>query len=191
MALLRFSRACLFAACLVARAQSVPVFAAQSPEQGEKAVKAAFLYNFTKFVAWPPSAFEGDAAPFRVCVFADQSFRREVAAMMAGESVAGRPVSVVTATANEMRRCHIAYFGPADLERAAQLLPQVQKSPVLTVGEGAKFLALGGIVAFAVADDRVRFDVSKRSADRTGLTISSKLLRVARHVEMSAPPPQP
>ena len=192
MALLTCRRLSALVTSVLVCALSTSVVCAQSPGQGEKAVKAAFLYNFTKFVEWPPSAFEGDATPFRVCVFGDQSFRREVEAMMAGESVAGRPVQVSAPPANELRRCHIAYFGASEAERAAQLMAQLQKFPVLTVGEGTRFLGQGGLIAFAIQDDRVRFDVNKRGADRTGLVISSKLLRVARHVDMSAPaqPPQ-
>ena len=188
MALLTSPRARRLAISIGAVALASSVVVARAPEQGEKTVKAAFLYNFTKFVGWPPSAFENETEPFRVCVFADQSFRREVEGMMAGESVLGRPVRVLAPASNDARRCQIAYFGAAESERAAAVLSPLQKFPVLTVGEGEKFLAAGGLVAFAIEDDRVRFDVSKATADRSGLVVSSKLLRVARRVDMNVRP---
>ena len=58
--------------------------------------------------------------------------------------------------------------------------------PILTVGEGARFLQQGGLISFVLEDNRVRFDVNKSAVDRAGLTVSSKLLRVARNVEDGA-----
>jgi hypothetical protein len=63
------------------------------------------------------------------------------------------------------------------------MLALLKQAPVLTVGEGERFLSLGGHIAFVVENNRVRFDVNKDAIDRTGLTISSKLLRVARSVK--------
>jgi hypothetical protein len=156
--------------------------AAQPVDHGEKAVKAAFLYNFTKFVQWPAGAFESGVAPFRVCVFTDPAFRQEIEAMLAGETVGGRPIQVLTPGAAEARGCHLAYFAAAQAERAGALMPALRQAPVLTVGEGPAFLERGGQISFVLENNRVRFDVNKLAVDRTGLTVSSKLLRVARHV---------
>jgi hypothetical protein len=157
----------------------------QVPQTGEKAVKAAFLYNFTKFVDWPQSAFTDAAAPFRVCVFVDVGFRRDVEEMLKGETIGGRPPRVVTPEPNDIKGCHLAYFGSGDADRSAQMLAAMRGVPVLTVGEGSRFLQQGGVISFVLEDNRVRFDVNKRAVDRAGLTVSSKLLRVARHVEDS------
>ena len=162
---------------------SAPVLHSQTPQPGEKAIKAAFLYNFTKFVEWPQSAFSDAAAPFRVCVFGDAGFRHDVEEMLKGETIGGRALSVVTPDANEIKGCHLAYFGPGDAERSAQVLAAMRGVPILTVGEGARFLQQGGVISFVLEDNRVRFDVNKRAVDRAGLTVSSKLLRVARNVD--------
>lgn len=183
MAFLKAARVSAVLAVVVALALLIPgAPAAQTREAGERAIKAAFLYNFTKFVEWPASAFAGEAAPFRVCVFVDAAFRREIDGMLAAEAVAGRPVTIV-AEPQQTAGCHLAYFGLAESERATALLPVLRQAPVLTIGEGSRFLAQGGHIAFVLEQNRVRFDVNKRAVDRTGLAISSKLLRVARHVE--------
>ena len=154
---------------------------AQQPEAGESTLKAAFLYNFTRYVHWPASAFGGGDAPFQVCVFAPAPFRREVEGMLAGETVGGRPIRILTEPA-DVRRCHVAYFGPENADRFARMQASLRQSPVLTVGDGRRFLELGGLISFVLEENRVRFDVNKGGFDRAGLTISSKLLRVARHV---------
>ena len=168
--------------CLVSLAfpETIP---GQTPLSGEKAIKAAFLYNFTKFVEWPQTAFSDASAPFRVCVFVDAGFRRDVEEMLKGETIAGRTLRVVTPEANEIKGCHLAYFGSGDADRSAQVLSAMRGVPVLTVGEGSRFLQQGGVISFVLEDNRVRFDVNKQAVDRAGLTVSSKLLRVARNVE--------
>ena len=181
MALLKRASIRLACAALILLSCTSPAVA-QPPDAGENAVKAAFLYNFTKFVDWPGNAFEGTASPFRVCVFADAAFRRDLETMLAGESVGARRVAV-SAAPRDVRGCHVAYFGAEAEERARQVLPTLREVPVLTVGEGSRFLDQGRLIAFALEQNRVRFDVNKAALDRTGLVVSSKLLRVARHVQ--------
>jgi hypothetical protein len=170
---LRAQLAGVVAALLVSSA------AAAQREQAEEAIKAAYLYNFTKFIDWPDSAFTGTSGPFTVCVFADERFRREVQGVLRNETVRGRPIELAPLDA-EPRGCHLAYFSSAEADRHSKRLPELRMAPVLTVGEGTRFLDQGGLIAFVVESDRVRFAISRRAAGTAGLTVSSKLLRVAR-----------
>lgn len=145
-------------------------------------VKAAFLYNFTKFVEWPPSAFAAADDPFRICVIARQEFVTALDTIISGESVKGRPMQRVVPGPDDVPHCQILFVGAEESGRAVRLLSLVGRAPVLTVGDGPAFLAAGGAVAFAMDNGRVRFDVDLRSATRAGLVVSSKLLRVARNV---------
>jgi hypothetical protein len=51
------------------------------------------------------------------------------------------------------------------------------------VSDAARFTTRGGMIGFVLDDDRVRFDINLAAARRSGLQISSRLLRVARKVE--------
>lgn len=157
--------------------------ALQTPDTLENDVKAAFLFNFTKFVDWPEAAFEGTSDPLRMCVVADAAFTASVDRIIAGETVRGRPLRRVVPDASELPRCHVLYVGTAETDQADKLLSSVGRAPVLTVGETSRFMAHGGAIAFVVVNGRVRFDVHLRNAERAGLTISSKLLRVARDIK--------
>jgi hypothetical protein len=158
--------------------------AAQPPQPGERAIKAAFLYNFTKFIDWPESAFAEPEAPFTVCVFADAAFHEHVMAIMQGEQVRSRPVVVVRrAVPNGLATCHMAYFGRPEADAAARWMGQLRELPILTVGEGQRFMQMGGHIAFHLEHDRVRFSVNRTRAEAAHLQVSSKLLRVARTVE--------
>jgi hypothetical protein len=155
---------------------------AQAPPTIENEVKAAFLYNFAKYVEWPPAAFDADGT-FRLCVLADAAFLKHVDAIVAGETIDGRKVIRQTpAAADSARACQILFVGRGELDRAERLLSAVQGAPVLTVSDAPNFLNRGGTIAFTREGDRVRFDVNLTEAQRSGLSISSRLLRVARRV---------
>jgi hypothetical protein len=148
----------------------------------EPDVKAAFLYNFTKYIAWPGAPAPG-GEPFRLCVLADAEFTQAVDRIIAGESVEGRALARTEPhSADEARRCAILYVGRGHHERGAPLLAAVRQSPVLTVGESPRFVEEGGAIAFVLENNRVRFDISPERLQRSGLVVSSKLLRVARRI---------
>jgi len=156
-----------------------------APPSLENDVKAAFLYNFTKFVEWPAPSQPDE--PFRLCAIADTTFLAALDRTIAGESVGGRPlVRAQTRSVDDARRCAILYVGSEHAEQAAPLLAAVRDLPVLTVGEGTPFVKHGGAIGFVLENNRVRFDISLRAVQRSGLKASSKLLRVARTVEGGA-----
>lgn len=155
----------------------------RAQETLENDVKAAFLYNFTKFVEWPPRGGRGDE-PFRICVLADPVFARTVDRIIEGESIQGRRlVRTAPQTVDDARACNILYVGRSEAERGARMIAAVRQLPVLTVGDAPNFVDQGGAIGFVLENDRVRFDVSAPAVDRSGLKVSSKLLRVARTVK--------
>lgn len=158
-----------------------PVSARQAAEHE---VRAAFVYNFTKFIDWPAAGLPADG--FRICVIGDEPFKRALAAMVAGESVQGHPVSVADpATPSDVARCQILYVGRQQAERGRRALAASAGRQVLTIGDGPRFLQDGGAIRFLVEDDRVRFDVNLPAVQRAGVTLTSTVLRVARRVEKS------
>ena len=152
----------------------------------ESDVKAAFLYNFTKYIDWPSAAFEDAADSFRICVASDAEFRGSVAGIVAGETARGRPLELI-APRSDLNRCHILFIGRNEAARVGAMLGAIADRPILTVGETPGFLEKGGAVLFEVEDHRVRFDINLEAATRVGLTVSSKLVRVARHVREGGP----
>jgi hypothetical protein len=176
-------RWCAFAAVILA---VPPATRAQTPQPSlENDVKAAFLYHFTKFVEWPVPAEDGE--PFRVCTLADDAFIAALDRTIADESVGQRRlVQVEPRSIEEARRCAILYIGARFSDQGAPLVAAVRDLPVLTVGEGSQFVEHGGAIGFLLEDNRVRFDISLRAIQRSGLKASSKLLRVARTVKAGA-----
>lgn len=155
-----------------------PAFAQETIEPD---VKAAFIYNFTRFVEWPASALQ--APRINICIVGDPAVGAALDGIIAGEEAYGRPLARLDpATVNDAGRCHILYLGRGAPDGGSRMLAAVRQLPVLTVGDASSFHARGGVIQFALVDGKVRFDISLPAADRSGLVVSSRLIRVARHI---------
>ena len=151
--------------------------------ESETDVKAAYLFNFAKLIDWPASAFAGAKAPIVIGVVGRDSVGDELARNIAGATANGRPVEVRRVSAGDgaaLRSCHVVFIPGAD--RGDGVITAVQGSPVLLVGESDGFARRGGAIGFVKVNDAVKFDVNPKAAARSGLNVSSKLLRVAREV---------
>ena len=146
-------------------------------------VKAAFLYNFTRFVTWPAGIPPG-SEPFRLCVVADRETTEAIGRTMIGETVNNRPAETrVPRTAEEIQLCQLLFVDEDGEARSKPLLEAARRLPVLIVGDGEEFPQRGGAIGFVVENGKLRFDIHARNAERGGLTISSRLLNVARRTD--------
>ena len=149
----------------------------------EYQVKAAYLYNIVNFVTWPPDAFSGPADPLHVCVFGADPFGPILDTEMQNGTSNGRPVAVIrTMDAAALPDCELVFLPGGNTDRMDQAIRVTSQRPVLTVGESADFLRRGGMIAFVVDGGRVRFDVNLPVATARGLSLSSRLLQVARTI---------
>jgi hypothetical protein len=175
-------------ALLLALLLAVPGAApAQTAE--EYAVKAAFLYNFAKFVDWPPASFP-DPNSLKLCVLGDDPFGSSLQTV-AGEQVAGHKLNVVrTDSTSKLAGCQILFISRSERDHIPQVLAAIKGAPVLTVGDTQKFADDGVIINFILEGSKVRFEINTDSADRAGIRISSKLLQLARRI-VTAPGARP
>jgi hypothetical protein len=154
--------------------------AAAAPDL-EYEVKAAFLYNFAKFVEWPPEAFPLSSTPVALCVYGDDPFGGSLDTVVRGETLNGRRLVVRRLRdLPQARECHVLFLG--EKVRGAEVVAALRGVSVLTVAESRDFLDQGGMIRFVVEENRVRFDINLDAAEKNRLKISSKLLRLAREV---------
>lgn len=154
--------------------------AAQAAGPTEYQVKAAFLFNFAKFVDWPPNTFASPQSPFLICILGNDPFGQAIDQTLRGQSIGGRQVAVQRVrNASELRRCQMAFIGSTEHGHLDSILQAVQGANVLLVGESPGFAAAGGAIQFEMKDDRVRFSINPDAAARAGLRVSSKLLALA------------
>jgi hypothetical protein len=145
----------------------------------EYQVKAAFLFNFAKFIEWPAQAFPARDSAFTICPVGDP-FQGALERTVQGETWNGRPLSVRRIeSGGEVRGCHIVFVSQAAAGRNMEILTAAANAPVLTVGETEDFIRAGGIIRFIEAGRRIRFEINPDAADRVALRLSSRLLRLA------------
>jgi hypothetical protein len=144
----------------------------------EYQVKAAFLYNFTKFVEWPPARFADDTSPIVIGVLGRNPFGDELEKIVKDRNVKRRAIVVkLVSTADDVLTVHLL-FVPAGEE--TRLPPRVwQNAAIVAVGESEDFAALGGTITFTREAAKVRFEINIAPAERSGLKISSQLQKLA------------
>ena len=135
-------------------------------------VKAAYLYNFVKFVQWPPEAREG---PLNICIAGRNPFGTVLAETIHEENVDGRMLTSRVILEPEPD-CHVLFVPEG---AAAAYLRAARGTPTLTVGETDDFLTEGGVIAFVKQGSNVRFAISTEAADQARLRVSSRLLQLA------------
>jgi hypothetical protein len=142
----------------------------------EYQVKAAYIFNFAKFVDWPAQAFDSATQPIVFCVLGQTQLGPALHDMLSGKAVDARPlVFRELADSKDAGKCHILFIA-SDKKRLRQALDEVKLLSVLTVGEGEDFTNLGGIVRFVLDGGRVRLEFNLEAAGNAKLRVSSKLL---------------
>lgn len=169
----------LVTACIAALGLSTSEAGAPTEAQ----VKAAFLFNFAKFVEWPAKAFATASSPIEVVIVGDSAFSKEVEKVVKGKTVNGRKLSVKASDGNKIETCHILFIAESEKKRINKLLDAVKDSPTLTVGETSNFIQSRGMIGFLVVDRKVAFEINNGLAKKRGLTISSQLLKLAKRVK--------
>jgi hypothetical protein len=167
--------ACLAAA--LALAGSAPASAAD--RVSEYQVKAAFLRNLTRFVERP-----GGGPTWTICVLGEDPFGASLDAI-AGDAGSGVRIAVRRVPGRDVGDCAVLFVSRSEAERLSSVLAAVKGAPVLTVGDTEGFAARGVILNFFLEESRVKFEVNVDAAKRARLTISSRLLGLARIVHDS------
>jgi hypothetical protein len=147
----------------------------KSQSINEFEIKAVFIYNFTQFVQWPATSFDPSQDSFIIGVLGENVFGKYLEEAVAGETYQSRPIVIkYYATPKDVENCQILYVGSST--NVAKLTGD---RPVLTVGEQPDFMEQKGLLRFFQEGNKVRIEINQSAASAAGLTISSKLLRLA------------
>lgn len=173
---------------------------AASKVSEEYQIKAAFLYNFMKFVEWPKERFSGDKAPIVIGVVGKDPFG-EVLDQIAQKSVKDRPLVVkrfeptpsengdpVHPQIDAIRQCHMLFICASEKKIARRLAEAIIDVAVLTVGDTQGFMEDGVMINFLIADGKIGFEIGLAKARLAKLDVSSQLLRLAKRVDKGKEP---
>jgi hypothetical protein len=170
----------------------------EAVENREYKIKAAFIYNFIKAVEWPAEHVE-DANAIVVGIIGQNPFgdafkpvedkivkdRHLIFRVFKGPSQNDKEdwdKQEELFDVNGIRACHVLFICSSEVEHVDEIVDAVRQYPVLTVSEVDGFLAAGGIINFVPGTNQPVFNINLAASRRVGLTISSKLLRIASKV---------
>lgn len=152
-------------------------------------VKAAYLYNFTKFIEWPGSALGKQETSFVIGVLDDEPFARSLDATVRGKSIANRAVKILRLSwvkrsdRAKLSECHVLYVGQSVRHRLSEILAVLEEQPVLVVSDIRNFASEGGMIGFVLEKGRIVFEINRGALKRGQLQASAKLLKLAKIVE--------
>lgn len=145
-------------------------------------IRAAYIYQFSQFVTWPPAQLSSEKY-FTICVLGNEPLSDDLAPLNRRQ-LDERLIKVISAkTLHDSAGCSILYIAKTEQPRLQDILDYFQNKPVLTVSSIPNFAASGGIIGFIITDNKVRLEINRASALHANITISAKLLEIARLIK--------
>lgn len=152
----------------------------QASVRSEYEVKAAFLFNFTRFVSWDSEP--ADAANMTLCVLGEDPFG-ELLLSLEGKVAQGREISLrYPSQEPEIIGCQVLFVSRSENHRLPQIVSSVAGQSILTVSDIPNFASKGGIIGYVMQGNLIRFEINLKSAESAGLSINSRLLELASRV---------
>ena len=140
-------------------------------------IKAAFVYNFARFVEWPARSHTGS---MRIAILGQGELGSPLAEAIRGKTANGRTIEVARISAvTEADCCEILVIERSESKHVREIVQALAGRPVLTVCDGASGFRDGVMIAFQLFEEAVRFQINQEAVERAGLKISSQLLKVA------------
>jgi hypothetical protein len=194
---------CLLLLCACFALITSPVVATDtsSARYKEYEVKAAFIFNFLKFVDWPAEKTAGNnnqivigiigADPFGPAadIFKDKSVEEHkllVKRFEGVEQIKKLPEKDKNELYDALKQCHLLFISQSEQKQVREIIEITNNNGVLTVADSDGFIEAGGIINFFTEDNKIRFDINQGAAEKTGLKIRSQLLRLAKRVVMES-----
>jgi hypothetical protein len=158
------------------------VFADHHDKFQEYQVKAAFLYNFAKFVEWPAGSFPDPHSPLVLAVIGKDPFG-EVLESLKGKGIGNRKLVIKRfADVERLEKAHLLFISDSEKDRWKFIQRKIESTQTLMVSDLKGFCEAGGHIGFYLEENKVRFEINPEAAQRNGLKISSQLLKLAKIV---------
>lgn len=165
----------------------ISVVRASDVDVKEYQIKAGFIYNFAKFITWPPDTFTDPHQPFIICTAGERLWEQTASETLKGKTIDERTILTRSVhNSKDIKNCQVLSIIGLEGSRLQDSLLNPGSIGVLTVTDAnrnEKRERSGAVIAFVLDESRVRFVVDIKAAEKAGLTISSKLLSLALKVQ--------
>lgn len=159
------------------------------PALPEGQVKSALVLNFARYVEWPESAFATAADPFLICLLGRDTLGGALSALE-GKKIRARTVDVKSfLNADEVLGCHVVYIAETEERRLVPVLKRLSGKAILTLSDMSGFVEAGGAIGIVQGENRLQFEVNRKTLELSKLKASSNLLKLARNLTDSTTKP--
>ncbi|MBD3234425.1 MAG: DUF4154 domain-containing protein [candidate division Zixibacteria bacterium] len=156
----------------------------QEAKLTEYQIKAAMVFNLAKFTSWPDTAFERSADSIIIGVLGVSRTIELLEKSVEGNRIHGRKVAIKHIDENtDAPDCHILFVGSSTDETITDIIDAFSGISVLTISECSKFADKGGMIELTIKDNKVRFIINLKSIKKSGLAVSSQVLKLAEIVQ--------
>ena len=175
----RYALACCLAFCVAL----APYNGRAEEDYKEYLLKAAFIYNFVKFVEWPDGKAIGQQSKIDICVMGDTPLSKTGNVFTAAST---SKLSLSLVADNNLKtipdHCHVVFISRSETDHLSDILAALRSHSVLLVSDINDFAQDGGMIGFVIDDNKIKLAVNKKAATMAGMRIDAQLLEIAHEV---------
>lgn len=152
-----------------------------SPDSKIEDLKAAFIYNFTKYIKWPIPNINNS---FKIGVLGDSPVIASLQKLASKKLVDNQPIEIIYFEAfQDLKFCHILFISESENKNFADILAALGENATLTISDSPDFSERGIMINFFIQDEMVKFEMNPTRVENAGLKASSQLQKLARIIQ--------
>ena len=142
---------------------------------------ASYIYNLTKFVSWPPRAFNFSVSPFIIGIYKNKAFSSPLAITLREKKIQDRDWKVeLFNSEKEIRNCHLVFFSDIHVSEIEGVFSYLKHKPILTLAYNINnFCQNGGMINIVGEIPNLGFEINRHRLESANLEISAELLNLA------------
>ncbi|MCX7954222.1 MAG: YfiR family protein [Bacteroidales bacterium] len=153
----------------------------------EYELKSAYLINFLKFIEFPSYSAQAMSDTFFIGIYNGDEFYNALLEISKNRTINNKQLKIVNITnitEERLKKYHIIFIAYENKNKLLQIIETFSNSHTLIIGNNIKnFCELGGTINFTPQYSTKRFEINITSAQKKGIIISSKLLKLAKIIE--------
>jgi hypothetical protein len=146
----------------------------------EYSIKAAYLYNFALLAEWPPNK---KLSHVNMCFYGQHGFGSALDVLQKKKIDSQSIALIDITTAAQIKDCHVLFLGEISPKSQQELMQEMTGLPILVITDNIKITSQHVMILMISERERLVFDVNLVAVKESGLSLSSKLLRLARNVD--------
>ena len=154
---------------------------AQNKTPIEYKVKAAYIIKFFNFFHWASLNSTKPEQPYRIGVLGNSPVYSALMDLLKNQG--GAPIELIALKSGEsLTNLHFLFISKDYNDPKEKIFTDSQAMNILTIGEESSFCLQGGIINFVIVNEKIKFEINRQAANKSGIKVSSRILRAASKI---------